>query len=93
MHQNTAQQQPTPTISLDFSHIVKNNPSGWILRTDLTEKTGGLIHSRTAANLDSLGVGIPGRIVMGKRKVAYPVENIINFLNARCRAAEGGDRG
>jgi len=72
-------------LTPDFSHIVKNNPSGWILRSDLTEKTGGLLHSRTAANLDSQGEGIPGRITMGKRKVAYPVQQVVNFLTARCR--------
>ena len=66
----------------DFSQIEKNNPSGWILRADLTEKTGGLLHSRTMANLDSLGKGIPGRITMG-RKVAYPVQSVIEFLAER----------
>jgi len=66
----------------DFSQIIKNNPSGYILRTNLSEKTGGLLHGRTMANLDSTGEGIPGRISIG-RKVAYPVESVIKFLEAR----------
>ncbi len=82
---NTEKREP------DFSHILKNNPSGWILRTDLTEKTGGLIHSRTAANLDSKGEGIKGRIVIGKKKIAYPVEEVVKFLQARARYFSDGD--
>lgn len=64
----------------DFSQIIKNNPSGYILRKDLTEKTGGLLHGRTQANLDSLGIGIPGRIKIGNRKVAYPVQAVVEYL-------------
>ena len=75
---------PNNEFTPDFSPIIENNPSGWILRADLTEKTGGLLHSRTAANLDSLGTGIPGRITMG-RKVAYPVLNVVKFLEQRYR--------
>jgi hypothetical protein len=64
----------------DFSQIVNNNPSGYILRKDLTEKTGGLLHGRTMANLDSLGLGIPGRIMIGSRKTAYPVQAVVSYL-------------
>lgn len=72
-----AQNQP------DFSQIIKNNPSGYILRKDLSEKTGGLLHGRTEANNDSMGKGIPGRIVIGKRKVAYPVESVVAYLQSK----------
>jgi hypothetical protein len=67
----------------DFSQIIKNNPSGYILRKDLSEKTGGLLHGRTEANNDSMGKGIPGRIVIGKRKVAYPVESVVAYLQSK----------
>ena len=67
----------------DFSQIIQNNPSGYILRKDLTEKTGGLLHGRTMANLDSLGKGIPGRILIGDRKIAYPVDEVIKYLQER----------
>jgi len=67
----------------DFAEIVRSNPSGYILRKDLTEKTGGLLHGRTMANLDSLGQGIPDRIMIGNRKVAYRVEAIIRYLQEK----------
>lgn len=72
----------------DFSQIIKNNPSGYILRKDLTEKTGGLIHSRTMANLDSLGLGIPGRLLIGKRKVAYPIQAVIEYLQKMVKVSD-----
>ena len=75
-----------PTNSIpDFSQIIKNNPSGYILRKDLTEKTGGLLHGRTMANLDSLGQGIPGRIMIGNRKAAYPVQSVVEYLQKMVR--------
>lgn len=77
-------------IKPDFSQIIQNNPSGWILRSDLTEKTGGLLHSRTAANLDSLGQGIPSRITMG-RKVAYPVQAVVEFLERKFRVVSSAE--
>jgi len=64
----------------DFSQIIKNNPAGYILRKDLSKKTGGLLHGRTMANLDSLGQGIPGRIKIGNRKVAYPLQAVVEYL-------------
>jgi len=67
----------------DFTQIVKSNPSGYILRKNLSEKTGGLLHGRTMANLDSLGEGIPGRITFGKRKVAYPVMAVVEYLQSK----------
>ena len=70
-------------IKPDFSQLIKNNPSGFILRKDLTEKTGGLLHGRTMANLDSLGIGIPGKIMIGNRKAAYPVAEIVRYLQEK----------
>ena len=66
----------------DFTQILNSNPSGYILRTNLSEKTGGLLHGRTMANLDSLGVGIPGKISIG-RKVAYPVLSVVEYLQSK----------
>ena len=67
----------------DFTQIIKNNPSGYILRTNLSDATGGLLHGRTEANNDSLGKGIQGRITIGKRKVAYPVEAVVEYLQSK----------
>lgn len=78
-------------VKPDFSHILKNNPSGYILRKDLTEKTGGLLHGRTQANMDSLGKGIPGRITVGNRKVAYPVQAVVEYLQKMVKVDHAGE--
>jgi hypothetical protein len=75
--------KPDIPVVPDFSEIIKNSPSGFILRKDLSEKTGGLLHGRTMANLDSLGTGIPDRITIGNRKVAYPVMAVVEYLQAK----------
>ncbi len=72
-----------------FKEIVDQNPSGYILRKDLTEKTGGLLHGRTMANLDSLGQGIPNRIMIGNRKVAYSVQAVVEYLQGKVEVCHG----
>jgi len=70
------------TIKPDFSGIIKNNPCGYIIREKIGQATGGLINSRTAANLDCKGEGIKGRFKIG-RKVCYPVHALVEFLEER----------
>ncbi len=72
----------------DFTQIIKNNPSGYILRKNLTKQTGGLLHGRTMANLDSLGEGIPGKISIG-RKIAYSVESVVEYLQSKVTVSHG----
>ena len=67
---------------MDISKIFENWRSPFITREQLYEVTGGLIHPHTIRNLDSLGQGIKGKFSIG-RKVAYPVEEVINFLKDR----------
>ncbi len=43
------------------------------------EKATGLISARTLANRDSLGTGIPGKKVIGKR-ATYPKDEVIKFI-------------
>jgi hypothetical protein len=79
-------------IKPDFLQIIKNNHSGYIFRKNLTEQTGGLLHGRTMANLDSMGgIGIPGRISIG-RKVAYPVESVVAYLQANVTVNHGAGK-
>ena len=66
----------------DFSKIIENCQSGYIPRTKLFEATGGLLHPGTEANNDSLGIGIPGRIKIG-RKVVYPVKAVVEYLQSK----------
>lgn len=81
--QNTSTKPQYTQTKPPFTQIIKNNPSGYILRTNISEQTGGLLHGRTMANLDSLGEGIPGRIMIGKRKVAYPVQSVVDYLQSK----------
>lgn len=76
-------QQDSLPVQLDIDrilqNIIDNNPYGFILRPDLREKTGGLLHGRTMANLDSLGRGIKGRFRVGNT-TAYPIDSVVQFL-------------
>lgn len=57
-------------------------PSSLVARTQIEKFSGGLITEKYLANLDSLGKGPTGRIRCG-RKVAYPVNNFIKWLEGR----------
>lgn len=57
-------------------------PSTIVSRGKVGEFTGGLIHPRTLANLDSLGKGPAGRVRVG-RKVAYDVDSLLVWLETR----------
>lgn len=57
-------------------------PSSIVARTEIGKFTGGMIREKYLANLDSLGKGPAGRIRCG-RKVAYPVNEFVKWLEAR----------
>ena len=67
---------------VDLSHLAKSWPSGIVARTDLPRFTGGALSEKTAANLDSLGQGIPRRFKCG-RKICYHVSDAISWLEQR----------
>lgn len=50
--------------------------------------SGGILNARTLANEDSLGTGPKGRIKVG-RKVAYPVESLIEWMKAKAEVVKG----
>ncbi len=68
----------------DFSEMAKRWPSTYVARHRVDEFTGGIIHPRTLANLDSKKAGPPGKIRIG-RKIAYPVVPSIKWLVRRAR--------
>ena len=70
-----------------FTRLAENWPSAFVAREKVSEFSGGVLHPRTLANLDSLGKGPKGRVRIG-RKVAYPVENLIKWLEARVEVLE-----
>ena len=57
-------------------------PSSVVARTQVGRFSGGTLNGRYLANLDSLGEGPEGRIRVG-RKVCYPVDSLIRFLEQR----------
>jgi hypothetical protein len=59
--------------------LAKKWPSSFVARSEIAKFSGGLIAPGTAANNDSLGVGIPGAFRV-KKKIAYPVNSAIDWL-------------
>jgi hypothetical protein len=62
-------------------------PSSMVARTEIERFTGGIIKEKYLANLDCQGQGPEGRIRVG-RKIAYPVDAVIAFLEKRTKAVK-----
>jgi len=62
-------------------------PSSVVARTEIERFTGGVIREKYLANLDSAGKGPAGRVRVG-RKIAYPVAEVVKWLESRSRAVE-----
>jgi hypothetical protein len=71
--------------TVDLSPLRENWPAPYVARKEIERFSGGMLKPRTLANLDSLGVGVPGRFTVGK-SVMYPVKELINWLEARANA-------
>jgi hypothetical protein len=71
--------------NISFSTLAERWPSAWVSRTKIQEFSGGLINEKYLANLDSQGRGPAGRIRVG-RKIAYPVVEVIHWLESRAEA-------
>lgn len=67
---------------MDLNFLADKWPSGVVARDEFYHFSGGLIASKSLANLDSLGLGPEGAFRVG-RKVAYPVANAIAWLECR----------
>jgi hypothetical protein len=65
---------------INFSNLIPKLPP-IISRDHVEELLGGVISSKTLANLDSLGEG-PKRMRMG-RKVVYLTEDLLDWLESR----------
>lgn len=59
-----------------------------LARQSVGKLTGGIIQPGTCANLDSLGLGVEGRFLIGK-KVFYSRDAFIKWLAARVKAPQG----
>jgi hypothetical protein len=66
--------------------IFQQMADGWgseiVARTHIGKFTGGMLSNKYCANLDSLNMGCPGRVRIG-RKVGYPVESLVAWMRAR----------
>ena len=69
-------------LTVSFSTMAANWPSPWVARHEVDRFTGGIVNPKYLANLDSQGKGPEGRIRVG-RKVAYPVDSFISWLEDR----------
>ena len=77
---------------IDLSALAEKWPSAIVERQQLKEFSGGALNARTMANHDSKGQGIKGRINMG-RKVLYPVNEVIAWMEARASLPQKGKVG
>ena len=66
----------------NFSDLEQKWPSTIVSRQEVGRFSGGLLHPRTLANLDCLGLGPKGRIRVG-RKICYTVESLIEFITRK----------
>ena len=73
-----------------FANLAEKWPSTYVARGEVGKFSGGILHPRSMANLDCLGKGPEGRIHIGKKKVAYPVQSLIRWMEKRAVQAVGG---
>ena len=71
-------------ITPSLSQLADKWPSTLVARSEVGRFSGGILNPKYLANLDSLGQGPRGRIRIG-RKVAYPVDTLIAFLEERAQ--------
>ena len=67
---------------VDLSSLRLGWPSAYVARQEIRHFTGGLISEKYLANLDSQNAGPAGKIKCG-RKVAYPVDEVVRWLEGR----------
>jgi len=65
-----------------FQAMVDKWKSAVVARTEIEIFSGGMMKEKYAANLDSAGLGCPGRFRCG-RKICYPAKNLAKWLESR----------
>jgi hypothetical protein len=73
---------------VSFKTLVNTWPSAFVAREEIERFTGGIINSKTLANLDSQKKGPRGRIRINNRKIAYPVDSVIEWLESRSTSVD-----
>jgi hypothetical protein len=72
-----------------FQKLAENWPSGIVARTEFEKFSGGIYSRKYLANCDSKGIGPEGRFRVG-RKICYPVQQLVEWLESRAQAVRGG---
>lgn len=65
-----------------YEQMAEKWPSAIVSRREVGKFSGGLLNSRTLANLSSRREG-PPQIKMGNQRVFYPVQDLVAWLRAR----------
>lgn len=76
-------------MNATFQELAAKWPSAIVARTEIARFTGGAMSERYLANLDSAGKGPSGRVRIG-RKIAYPVGELVKWLEGRSSIVGGG---
>ena len=79
----------------DFEEIYETMKKTWrspiVAREQIGDFTGGVLNSKTMANLDCQGKGVPERFKIG-RKTVYPIDGLISWLIGRTEDAPRKNR-
>ncbi len=71
----------------DFSSLAQKWPSPYVARQEVEKFTGGMVSIKYLANLDCQGLGPKRRVKVG-RKIAYPVQSVIEWMESRAKVIE-----
>jgi hypothetical protein len=76
--------KPNSSEPFDLNTLADNWPSPLVARDQkqLDKFSGGILNDRSLANADCLGTGPMRRVKVG-RKVAYPVESLIEWMQSK----------
>jgi hypothetical protein len=92
MNKNSSIKELKTEKLIDLSAFAENWTAPYVERQHLTEFSGGLLDPGTMANHDAAGTGPAGRVKVG-RKVIYPVQELIAWLEARASLPKKGKVG
>ena len=70
-----------PEEIFNLNSLIDNWPSPIVARSQVGAFSGGLLHPRSLANLDSLGKG-PGKIMVGNR-ACYSTRKLVAWMKER----------
>ncbi len=74
---------------VDIQKLRENFEAAWpevIARDKVEYYTGGLYTTASMASYDTRGCGVPNKIRLANRKVAYPKKDLIEWILARVEA-------